>query len=252
MCWTKQLQEAAPKTEQFCAPNKNIKYRDRVQCCCFSLRHIVFTDCSTVIYQFQLIVHHFTAPVAMLFEWLPARWLVFIPDSFRCQHHSAGEPPAWHLHNVSQSGLPGTGRIRGVCLPQRQDLPLSRGAQLHLPGHEQHLPLELTWEQNRWSQTPLTSAQELLRSRLVRWYVWRRVDVIAAEMELSHPSLSELSGFRLVQKHPSPLPAAVCWRSGLLHQWQYQSSSLKSGRLHMNKNNPLLGQNFYFSTLGSL
>lgn len=103
----------------------------------------------------------------MLFEWLPECLLMlFLPDTFRCQHHSAGWSPAGCLHAIAQSGLPGTGRIRGMRLPQRQDLPLSCREQLHLPGHEQHLPLELTWKQCRWSGTPLTSAPDLLRWRL--------------------------------------------------------------------------------------
>jgi len=81
-----------------------------------------------------------------------------LPDTFRCPNHPAGSPAARRLHGVAQPGLRRAGRVRGVRLPQRQDLPGPGRDQLHLPGHEQHLPLELTWEQCCWRRTSLTSA----------------------------------------------------------------------------------------------
>lgn len=81
----------------------------------------------------------------------PARLLP--TDTFRRQRHPARQPPAGRVRGVAG---PGTGRVRGVRLPQRQGLPLPREEQLHLPEREQHLPLELTWRLRR--------EQHLLRS----------------------------------------------------------------------------------------
>lgn len=179
--------------------------------------------------------------------------MFFLPDTFRCQHHSAGESPAGRLHSVAQSGLPGAGRIRGVRLPQRQDLPLTCRDQLHLPGHEQHLPLELTWVQ-RWLMgntfNICSGAAEIENPPLVHF--WRRVELTTAEMEL------ELwAEFRSVQKHLSPPPVTVCWTSGPIVFEEWQSEQLSEIRNITTGTFPLpyirvRGHTLYFSTLGSL
>lgn len=71
---------------------------------------------------------------------------LFLTDTFRCGRHPARRAPARRLGGLAGPGVPGTGGVRGVRVPQRQGLPLPRGEQLHLPGREQHLPLELTWK----------------------------------------------------------------------------------------------------------
>lgn len=86
--------------------------------------------------------------------WIPSSVsLMFLspppPDPSGCKQHSARKPPSWHLRPVDQSGPAGPGRVRGVRLPQRQDLPLSCRERLLLPGHEQHLPVELTRQQSK-------------------------------------------------------------------------------------------------------
>lgn len=114
--------------------------------------------------------------------------LMFLPpDTLRRQQHSSWKPPAWHIRAVSQWGLPGTGGVRGVCLPQRQDLPLSCRDQLHLPGHEQHLPLELTWEQCLRARTFCTPALELERLRRDPLYdrKWKRAESWYLDASLS-------------------------------------------------------------------
>lgn len=80
------------------------------------------------------------------------------PDPSGCKQHSAGEPPARRLRRVHQSGPAGAVGLRGVRLPQRQDLPLPRRERLVLPGHEQHLPVELTWERDTDASGYLRSA----------------------------------------------------------------------------------------------
>lgn len=99
------------------------------------------------------------------------------PDSPWCRQHSARKSPAWHLCGVHQRGLQTAGRVRGVRLPQRQDLPFSCRERFHLPGHEQHLPVELTWEQH--AVTTDTPEYLLCNLRLVEWR-WK-----ASSFELS-------------------------------------------------------------------
>lgn len=71
------------------------------------------------------------------------------PDPSGRQQHSAGRSPPRHLHAIARSAGPGAQRLRGVRLPQWQGLPLPGRECLHLPGHEQYLPVELTWEQQQ-------------------------------------------------------------------------------------------------------
>lgn len=156
------------------------------------------------------------------------------PDSSRWQHHSAGKAPTGHLHDICQPGLAGTARVRGVRLPQRQDLPLSRRACLYLPSHEQHLPLELTWEQRQRSQMPAAPAQELLRwethSLVHRISSWQRWNLFTIWAPIS------LSGVR------TPAPLAV---------WE-QLSEMRRTTYRCGRTFPPQGQNLYFSTVGSL
>lgn len=67
-------------------------------------------------------------------------------DTFRRQCCPAWWAPDRCLCVFTCPGLPGRGLVWGVCLPQWQGLPLPCREQLHLPGCEQHLPLELTWK----------------------------------------------------------------------------------------------------------
>lgn len=104
----------------------------------------------------------------------------FLPDSFGCQQHSARQPPTRHPHSVPKSGLPGSGCVRGVRLPQRQDLPLPCREHFNLPGHEQHLPVELTWNQRRGAGGRGGGClQHLLLEQqrgAPQWYIWQRVE----------------------------------------------------------------------------
>ena len=78
-------------------------------------------------------------------------------DLFRRGRYPTGDPAPRHLRCLLRPLLllpPDTEGVWGVCLSQRQALPLPRREQLHLPGCQQHLPLELTcyWHRRNTSR----------------------------------------------------------------------------------------------------
>lgn len=77
-------------------------------------------------------------PVSFLLLWS-------LLDLSQCQVHPHAESSSWQRGPAAQPGhqLPETRRLRGVCVSERQALPVPRRERLHLPDHQQCVFMEL-------------------------------------------------------------------------------------------------------------
>lgn len=79
-------------------------------------------------------------------------------DLFKREHNPPGEPSSWHdgpsaspRHHLCQADC-----VRGVCVPQRQALPVPSRERLHLPDHQQCVLMELREGRGPLIQPPYT------------------------------------------------------------------------------------------------